>query len=66
MASIIFYGAGRNAHEHFNDWKAQGLIPVCFSDLDISKHHTRFTKLCKTDCPRNGFGEGWNIHFPTH
>lgn len=30
MASIIFYGAGRNAHEHFNDWKAQGLIPVCF------------------------------------
>lgn len=45
MASIIFYGAGRNAHEHFNDWKAQGLIPVCFSDMDISKHHTHYMNL---------------------
>ena len=45
MASIIFYGAGRNAHEHFNDWKAQGLIPICFSDLDISKHYTAYMGL---------------------
>ncbi|MCI8536581.1 MAG: hypothetical protein HFG68_13655 [Hungatella sp.] len=42
MASIIFYGAGRNACEKFETWISKGLAPVCFADADIKKHHTPF------------------------
>lgn len=42
MASIIFYGAGQNARENFDTWVKSGLDPVCFSDIDITKHHTQF------------------------
>lgn len=42
MASIIFYGAGRNACEKFDIWVKKGLKPVCFSDADPTKHYTQF------------------------
>ncbi len=42
MASVIFYGAGRNACEKFETWISKGLAPVCFADTDIRKHHTPF------------------------
>ena len=42
MASVIFYGAGRNACEKFGTWVNQGLKPACFVDADVKKHHTEF------------------------
>lgn len=45
MESVIFYGAGRNAQEKFDIWERKGLIPVCFSDADITKHHKSFMGL---------------------
>lgn len=44
MASVIFYGAGRNACENWERWVKQGLEPVCFVDADIKKQHTFFEK----------------------
>ncbi|MDR2572119.1 MAG: FkbM family methyltransferase [Oscillospiraceae bacterium] len=42
MPSVIFYGAGQNAREKFNNWVEEGLTPVCFADSDIDKHNTFF------------------------
>jgi hypothetical protein len=43
MKQIIFYGAGRNAAEKLKLWEEQGLVPVCFSDSDVSKHYAKFS-----------------------
>lgn len=42
MASLIFYGVGRNAQENIEKWINEGFMPVCFSDADITKHYTKF------------------------
>ncbi|MBO5341766.1 MAG: FkbM family methyltransferase [Lachnospiraceae bacterium] len=42
MASIIFYGVGRNAQENVEKWIDKGFSPVCFSDADTKKHYTKF------------------------
>lgn len=44
MSSIIFYGAGQNAHEKISYWIKQGLEPVCFADGDVKKQYTYFDK----------------------
>jgi pyruvate-formate lyase-activating enzyme len=40
--SVIFYGAGKNAHDNYNKWIKQIGEPVCFVDADVSKHYTKF------------------------
>jgi pyruvate-formate lyase-activating enzyme len=40
--SIIFYGAGKNARENCDNWVKQVGEPVCFVDVDVSKHYTKF------------------------
>lgn len=42
MASMIFYGVGRNASDNIDRWKKAGYEPVCFVDKNIQKQHTIF------------------------
>jgi pyruvate-formate lyase-activating enzyme len=42
MRSIIFYGAGKNAHDNYDKWVKQIGEPVCFVDSDVAKHYTKF------------------------
>jgi len=36
---LIFYGAGRYAEYHLDNWLKKNLIPVCFADADECKHY---------------------------
>ena len=40
--SIILYGAGENARKNLIKWEGHGLIPVCFVDSNLEKHHSYF------------------------
>ena len=40
---IIFYGAGEEAKKKLAKWEKDGLVPVCFTDADASKHGIKFT-----------------------
>jgi len=44
MASIIFYGAGRNAKENYERFVKKVGKPVCFVDNDLTKQGTMFAK----------------------
>ena len=37
---IIFYGAGDYARRNLHMWVSNGLVPVCFADIDPNKHYT--------------------------
>lgn len=39
---IIFYGAGKFAADNVEHLIQEGLVPVCFTDADTSKHYTEF------------------------
>jgi len=40
---VIFYGIGGNARLNIGRWISLGLEPVCFVDMDTTKHHTMYT-----------------------
>lgn len=44
MKKVIFYGAGQNARDKYQEWIRQGLEPVCFVDGDKQKQNTYFEK----------------------
>ena len=38
----IFYGAGEFARKNYTKWVEAGETPVCFVDVDVAKHNTKF------------------------
>jgi len=42
MTVQIFYGAGKNAYENFEQWLKDGYSPVCIIDRDANKQNTFF------------------------
>jgi len=39
---ILFYGAGEHAKKNMDLWLRRGLEPVCFVDIDKTKHYKKF------------------------
>lgn len=51
MKAKIFYGAGKYAYNNMESWMANGEVPDCICDSDVSMHHTFFEyKTTKVKC----------------